>query len=72
MVELRYVIQSYSRDLEFKLLRGVLLHGPPITGKTLLAKAIANETTANFYSLSEPEIMSKFYGEANVKIINPY
>ena len=44
--------------------RGVLLHGAPGTGKTLLAKAIANETSANFYSIGGPEIMSKFYGES--------
>jgi len=44
--------------------KGVLLHGAPGTGKTLLAKAIANETSANFYSISGPEIMSKFYGES--------
>ncbi|RZN39027.1 MAG: AAA family ATPase, partial [Methanophagales archaeon ANME-1-THS] len=44
--------------------KGVLLHGPPGTGKTLIAKAVANETDANFYSISGPEIMSKFYGES--------
>ena len=44
--------------------RGVLLHGAPGTGKTLLAKAIANETSTNFYSIGGPEIMSKFYGES--------
>jgi transitional endoplasmic reticulum ATPase len=44
--------------------RGVLLQGPPGTGKTLIAKAVANETDANFYSISGPEIMSKFYGES--------
>ncbi|MFW9997245.1 MAG: CDC48 family AAA ATPase [Candidatus Odinarchaeota archaeon] len=48
--------------------KGVLLHGAPGTGKTLLAKAVANETDANFISLSGPEIMSKFYGESEQKI----
>ena len=43
--------------------KGVLLHGPPGTGKTLLAKAVANESEANFILLNGPEIMSKFYGE---------
>ena len=48
--------------------KGVLLHGPPGTGKTLLAKAVANETNANFYSIGGPEIMSKFYGESEGKL----
>ena len=42
---------------------GVLLHGPPGTGKTLLAKAVANESEANFILVNGPEIMNKFYGE---------
>jgi len=44
--------------------KSVLLHGPPGTGKTLIAKAVANETDANFYFISGPEMMSKFYGES--------
>jgi transitional endoplasmic reticulum ATPase len=48
--------------------KGVLLHGPPGTGKTLLAKAVANESEANFMLLNGPEIMSKFYGESEKKI----
>src|SRR3972149_4231466 len=48
--------------------KGVLLHGPPGTGKTLLAKAVANESEANFILLTGPEIMSKFYGESEKKI----
>ena len=47
---------------------GVLLHGAPGTGKTLLAKAIANETSANFYSIGGPEIISKFYGESESRL----
>jgi transitional endoplasmic reticulum ATPase len=48
--------------------KGVLLYGPPGTGKTLLARAVANETNANFYSIGGPEIMSKFYGESEEKL----
>lgn len=44
--------------------KGVLLYGPPGTGKTLIAKAVANETDANFISISGPEIVSKYYGES--------
>jgi transitional endoplasmic reticulum ATPase len=48
--------------------KGVLLHGHPGTGKTLLAKAVASESEANFILLNGPEIMSKFYGESEKKI----
>src|ERR671926_1227115 len=48
--------------------KGVLLYGPPGTGKTLLAKAVANETNANFYFIGGPEIMSKFYGESEERL----
>ncbi len=44
--------------------KGVLLHGAPGTGKTLLAKAVANETQANFILINGPEIMSKYYGQS--------
>jgi len=43
--------------------KGVLLHGPTGTGKTLLAKAVANESEANFILINGPELVSKFYGE---------
>lgn len=48
--------------------KGVLLHGPPGTGKTLIAKAVANETDANFIFISGPEIMAKYYGESEQRL----
>jgi transitional endoplasmic reticulum ATPase len=48
--------------------RGVLLYGPPGTGKTLIAKAVANESDANFIAVSGPELVSKFVGESEEKL----
>ena len=48
--------------------KGVLLHGPPGCGKTLIARAIARETDANFFSVSGPEVIHKFYGESEAHL----
>ncbi len=48
--------------------KGVLLHGPPGCGKTLIARAIAHETDARFFSISGPEIIHKFYGESEAAL----
>lgn len=48
--------------------RGVLLYGPPGTGKTLMAKAIANESNANFITAKGSDLLSKWYGESEQRI----
>ena len=48
--------------------KGVILHGPPGTGKTLLAKAVANESEANFFSIAGPEIMGSHVGESEQRL----
>jgi transitional endoplasmic reticulum ATPase len=48
--------------------KGVLLHGPPGTGKTLLARAVANESQAQFFHIAGPEIMGSAYGESERRL----
>ena len=50
--------------LGHKMPRGILLHGPSGTGKTLMAKAVATESEANFVSVRGPELLSKWVGES--------
>ncbi len=64
MIELPLKHPELFEKLGVEAPKGVLLHGPPGTGKTLLAKAVASETSSNFFSLSGPEIMSKYYGQS--------
>ncbi|AIC15426.1 CDC48 family AAA ATPase [Nitrososphaera viennensis] len=70
MIELPLRHPELFRRLGVEAPKGVILHGPPGTGKTLLAKAVANETQANFYSIGGPEIMSKYYGESEERLRN--
>ena len=63
MVELPLKHPEIFNKLGIEPPKGVLLHGPPGTGKTLLAKAVANESEANFILVNGPEIVNKFYGE---------
>ncbi|WP_309750308.1 CDC48 family AAA ATPase [Novosphingobium sp.] len=48
--------------------KGVLLHGPPGTGKTRLARAVANESEASFFVINGPEIMGSAYGESERRL----
>jgi transitional endoplasmic reticulum ATPase len=48
--------------------KGVLLHGPPGCGKTLIARAVAHETDAKFFAVNGPEIIHKFYGESEAHL----
>jgi transitional endoplasmic reticulum ATPase len=48
--------------------KGVLLHGPPGTGKTRLARAVANESDAQFFHIAGPEIMGSAYGESEKRL----
>ncbi|MEM2272585.1 MAG: AAA family ATPase, partial [Candidatus Bathyarchaeia archaeon] len=68
MVELPLKYPELFERLGIEAPKGVLLYGPPGTGKTLLAKAVANETNAAFFSISGPEIMSKYYGESEERL----
>jgi transitional endoplasmic reticulum ATPase len=64
MVEIPLKHPELFEKLGIEPPKGVLLYGPPGTGKTLLAKAVANESEANFILINGPELMSKFYGES--------
>jgi len=60
------------KTLGVKPPRGVLLYGPPGCGKTLIAKAVANETGAFFFLINGPEIMSKMAGDAEKNLRNAF
>jgi transitional endoplasmic reticulum ATPase len=68
MIELPLRHPELFQRLGIEPPKGVLLYGPPGCGKTLLAKAVANESEANFFSINGPEIMSKFYGESEKRL----
>ena len=67
-VELPFKNPTVYRQLGIEPPRGILLYGPPGVGKTLLAKAAATESQANFISVKGPEIMSKWVGESEKAI----
>lgn len=68
MVELPLKHPELFERLGIEPPRGVLLYGPPGSGKTLIAKAVANETDASFFHVSGPEVIHKFYGESEAHL----
>jgi transitional endoplasmic reticulum ATPase len=68
MVELPIRYPELFERLGIEPPKGVLLYGSPGTGKTLLAKAVANESDAHFIDISGPELVSKFVGESEEKL----
>ncbi|MGJ8536097.1 MAG: CDC48 family AAA ATPase [Parasphingopyxis sp.] len=68
MVELPLRYPELFQRLGVEPPKGVLLHGPPGTGKTLLARAVANESDAEFFLINGPEIMGSAYGESEKKL----
>jgi len=68
MVELPLRYPELFQRLGVDPPRGVMLHGPPGTGKTRLARAVANESDANFFLINGPEIIGSAYGESEKKL----
>ena len=68
MIELPLRHPQLFRTLGVKPPKGVLLHGPPGTGKTMIARAVANETGAFFFLINGPEIMSKMAGDSEANL----
>ena len=68
MIELPLKYPEVFERLGIDAPKGVLLHGPPGGGKTLIARAVANETAAHFTHISGPEVIHKFYGESEAHL----
>ncbi|HLE87216.1 MAG TPA: CDC48 family AAA ATPase [Candidatus Brocadiaceae bacterium] len=68
MIELPLKHPEVFERLGIDAPKGVLLYGPPGCGKTLIARAVANETDAHFITINGPEIIHKFYGESEARL----
>ncbi|EHI98555.1 AAA family ATPase, CDC48 subfamily [Clostridium sp. DL-VIII] len=68
MIELPLKYPEVFDRLGIEAPRGVLLYGSPGTGKTLIARAVANETNVFFIHVNGPEIVNKYYGESEAKL----
>jgi len=66
----QYPVEHPEKFLKYGMSpsKGVLFYGPPGTGKTMLAKAIANETQANFISIKGPELLTMWFGESEANV----
>ncbi|KAK9894152.1 Valosin-containing protein [Cystobasidium minutum MCA 4210] len=67
---IQYPVEHPEKFLKYGMSpsKGVLFYGPPGTGKTLLAKAIANESQANFVSIKGPELLTMWFGESEANV----
>ena len=70
----QYPVEHPEKFLKFGMSpsKGVLFYGPPGCGKTLLAKAIANECQANFISIKGPELLTMWFGESEANVRNVF
>ena len=68
MIELPLRYPEVFERLGISAPKGVLLHGPPGCGKTLIARTIAHETDAAFYAVNGPEVIHKFYGQSEARL----
>ncbi|MBI2848813.1 MAG: CDC48 family AAA ATPase [Chloroflexi bacterium] len=68
MIELPLKHPELFERLGIDAPKGVLLHGPPGCGKTMIARAVAGETDASFFHISGPEVIHKFYGESEAHL----
>jgi SpoVK/Ycf46/Vps4 family AAA+-type ATPase len=68
VIELPIIAPDVFKHYNIKPHKGILLYGPPGCGKTMIAKAIANEINAHFIVVNGPEIFDKFFGESEAKI----
>lgn len=68
MIELPLKFPELFESLGVDPPRGILLYGPPGCGKTLIARTIASEAAANFFTISGPEVIHKYYGESEAHL----